>query len=776
MSRVVLGVGVDFKSSLVQLVSRSSRVLAVIVLLVLVALGAYLRMLPAIKYGLELDEADPWSMYWIARHFQEKGLLSFSELRRVTLFWYPYGRDFLAQEYIGTSWLAALTYPIGGLFGLTLRDWIALFPVFAGVATIVLSYVLVTSITGSRFGGLVSASIFSLAPGAIARTTVGFVEKMVVAAVFITLFYILLVKAFKSSGRLSLVYGVLSGVSAGLVAFTWGGYHFIAVSMALIILLDPLVYGRPSRDRLAIYASSMAPFVLLTSLYPGVGYDYFLGGLGLGVVGALLLYAVEVYWDALKLGKLIPYSRAIHAWILAVGVIAGLAVIVTGVLSVPGRLLLALGIREFSPLAESVAEHSPLALRDLAREIGVPLLLSIAGLAYLLYTRYTGRGSSLDHVTLGLTLMALLMSYASYNMAYFLQMSSYYTAVAAGLAVGLWMSGERIIYAGRRRGQLVVDDLRLFTALTLVVVVLLSSAYYAKAGYDVSSVRAPQILTSGLGPLTSRDKVLVPINDAWIRALEYLKANTSEDSLVVTWWDYGYWVSVGAGRRTVADGSTWNETQIRILARILTGNEDEASALLPMFRAEPGKTYLVFYEGYIILIPANTTIGYASPIPQVSTYGTTTIVSHGVADFPKSFQMLRIGYRIDPFAPSPFGTKYSSETSRSPQQRVIHFPGFTGSPRGNVESVLNALIYRLSLEGLTAVREKGLISGCPALANVTLIPSVYDPNTGLIPVFVEGRSKRFAPEAVIVSCFHTEELLETRQVYAVIVFIFKWLG
>jgi hypothetical protein len=73
MSRVVLGVGVDFKSSLVQLVSRSSRVLAVIVLLVLVALGAYLRMLPAIKYGLELDEADPWSMYWIAKHFRRRG-------------------------------------------------------------------------------------------------------------------------------------------------------------------------------------------------------------------------------------------------------------------------------------------------------------------------------------------------------------------------------------------------------------------------------------------------------------------------------------------------------------------------------------------------------------------------------------------------------------------------------------------------------------------------------------------------------------------------------
>jgi dolichyl-diphosphooligosaccharide--protein glycosyltransferase len=768
---------VSLRISLVQLISRYSRILTIIALLVLVTLGAYLRMLPAIKYGLELDEADPWAMYWIAKHFHENGLFNFGELRRVTLFWYPYGRDFLRQEYIGTSWLAALTYPIGGLLGLTLRDWIALFPVFAGIATIVLSYVLVTSITGSRLGGLVSASIFSLAPGAIARTTVGFVEKMVVAAVFITIFYILLVKALGSSGRLRLVYGALSGVSAGLVSFIWGGYHFIAISMALIILIDPLVHGRPSRDRLLVYTSSTAPFVILTSLYPGVGFDYFVDGLGLAVVGSLVLYAVEAYWDTLRLNRIAPYSRVIHAWALGVAVIVGFAVILTGVISVPGRLLLALGIREFSPLAESVAEHSPLAVRELAREIGVPLLLSLAGLAYIVYRRYSGRGGPVDHVTIGLMVMALIMSYASYNMAYFLQMASYYTAIAAGLAVGLWMAGERILLEGRRRGQIVVDDLRFFIALTLIVAVMLSSAYYAKAGYDVSSVRAPQILTSGLGPLTSRDRVLVPLNDAWIRALEYLKANTSEDSLVITWWDYGYWVSVGAGRRTVADGSTWNETQIRILARILTGNEDEASALLPMFRAEPGKTYLVFYEGYVMIIPANTSIAYVAPIPQVSTFGTTTIVSHGVADFPKSFQMLRIGYRIDPFAPSPFGTRYSSETGRPPQQRVMHFPGFIGSPERNVENVLNALIYKLSIEGIIAPWEKRILSGCPMLVNITLLPTVHDPALGqLVPVLVKEPTRRFAPEAIIISCFHTEEIFDTKQVFAVIVFIYKWLG
>lgn len=764
------------KVSLINLTSRLSPYVTIVLLLLLATLGAYIRLLPAIKYGLELDEADPWSMYWVAKHFHEKGLLSFGELSRVTLFWYPYGRNYLSQEYIGTSWLAAFTYPIGELLGLTLKDWIALFPVFAGVITIVLSYVLVTSITGSRLGGLVSASIFALAPGAISRTTVGFVEKMVIAAVFITLFYILLVKAFKSSGRRSILYSVLSGISAGLVSFIWGGYHFIAVSMAIIILLDPIIHGSADRGRMLVYISSIIPFIALTSAYPGVGYDYFTSGLGLGVVGSLALYILAVYWDRLRLNIITPYTRAIHAWVLATVVVVGLAVILTGVISVPGRLLLALGIRGFSPLAESVAEHSPLDLSTLAREIGLPLLLTVMGLAYFMYRRYTGKASGVDHVTLGLMVMSLLMSYASYNMAYFLQMASYYTAITAGLAVGLWMSGERILYEGKRRGQVLVDDLRLFVALMIVVLVLLSSAYYAKAGYDVNSVRAPQILTSGLNVLTRGNEVIVPLNDAWLKALEYLKANTSDDSLIITWWDYGYWGSVIAGRRTVADGSTWNETQIRILARILTGNEDEASALLPMFKAKPGKTYIVFYEGYLIAIPENSTTALVAPIPQVTRVGFTTIVSHGVADFPKSFQMLKIGYRIDPFAQSPFGTSYSSETGGG-QQQVLHFPGFIGRPASNVDRVLNSLIYKLSIEGIQAIRDKGIISGCPALnKNFTFTPAVYDPNQGLVPVFVKSESKRFTPEAVVVSCFHTEEFLGTKQIYAVIVFIFKWLG
>ncbi|MEM2628882.1 MAG: STT3 domain-containing protein, partial [Acidilobaceae archaeon] len=235
-------------------IARISVIIAITTLILLLALGFYLRILPAIKYGLELDEADPWVMYWIAEQFYTNGLFSFNELRGSKLFWYPYGRNFLSQEYIGTAWIATATYHLVKFTGITLKDWIALFPVFAGILAAFLSYILVWILTGSRLGGLVSVALFSLLPGAIGRTTVGFVEKMVIALVFMTLFYILLALALSSRGKARILYSILAGLSAGFISFIWGGYHFIAVSFTLIILLDPLIHGGSNKSRLLVYS------------------------------------------------------------------------------------------------------------------------------------------------------------------------------------------------------------------------------------------------------------------------------------------------------------------------------------------------------------------------------------------------------------------------------------------------------------------------------------------------------------------------------------------
>ncbi|MCX8196159.1 MAG: hypothetical protein N3F67_03680 [Acidilobaceae archaeon] len=759
------------------MIDRYSTPLTILILLLIISVGGYLRMLPAIKYGLELDEADPWIMYWIAEQLYQHGLFNFESISDSKLFWYPYGKNFLTREYIGTSWVAAATYPLVKPFGLSLREWIALSPVIAGLLTSLVGFLIAYVITRSKLGALTTAALFSLLPGAIGRSTVGFVEKMVIASVLIALLYLFLALSLRSEGRARLLYAALAGLAAGLTPFFWGGYHFVTISLALIFLLDLAVRGTADLERLKVYGIVTSLFVLVALASPVLGYRYFVTSLGMGLTASFLAYTAAVLWERLGLSeRLFPLSRPFFLWVLLAAFVSALALILTETIGVPGRILLALGIREFSPLAESVAEHTGVSWGELFRELGIPFMIVALGTIYYMYRIYSGRRDVTDHIVLSLFLMSFLMMYAAKNMAYFLQMASFYVSIAAGIAVGAWMAGERVVTEVKRK-VMSVDEVRFAVALLIVLFVVGGSTYYARNSYEVNSYRAPQILTAGLSAYSMGGEIVVPVNDAWQRALDYLRTNTSEDSLVVSWWDYGYWISVGAGRATVADGSTQNETQIRILARILTGNEDEASALLPLFRAKPNKTYLVFYEAFIFIRPENSTMVYGLPIPSSQKQGNSYVVMYGMADFPKSFQMLRIGYRIDSFAESVLGTKYSSQTI-SGQIRSYHFPALVGSPDANVRLTLNSLLYRLSMEGLTHIPSKGLVRSCSVFNNVSFVmPSAYDPATGqLLPAIPLGLTKRFSPEAIIVSCHKKDEAFGSIQAQAVVVFIYRWLG
>lgn len=41
--------------------------------------------------------------------------------------------------------------------------------------------------------------------------------------------------------------------------------------------------------------------------------------------------------------------------------------------------------------------------------------------------------------------------------------------------------------------------------------------------------------------------------EEWVEACQWLKENTPDDSLIIAWWDYGYWIKYMAERKTFAD-------------------------------------------------------------------------------------------------------------------------------------------------------------------------------------------------------------------------------
>jgi len=73
----------------------------------------------------------------------------------------------------------------------------------------------------------------------------------------------------------------------------------------------------------------------------------------------------------------------------------------------------------------------------------------------------------------------------------------------------------------------------------------------------------------------TRDGGIIIVDDI-LKGYEWLKANTPEDSRVLSWWDYGYQITGIGNRTSLADGNTWNHEHIATLGRILSGQEKKS--------------------------------------------------------------------------------------------------------------------------------------------------------------------------------------------------------
>jgi dolichyl-diphosphooligosaccharide--protein glycosyltransferase len=121
------------------------------------------------------------------------------------------------------------------------------------------------------------------------------------------------------------------------------------------------------------------------------------------------------------------------------------------------------------------------------------------------------------------------------------------------------------------------------TSIVIIFILFTIPLIYPTTGNWISSVDYPAtILTGGTS--------YPPSND-WIETLEWIKINTPEDSIIASWWDYGYWISTVAERTTLIDNATLGSWQISKVAEIFMSTPDEAWNLLTAWDAD----YVVVY-------------------------------------------------------------------------------------------------------------------------------------------------------------------------------------
>jgi dolichyl-diphosphooligosaccharide--protein glycosyltransferase len=624
------------------------KTIAATVIVLFVLLGFYVRYYPfknyryvekvALDYGLYdtakysyLDANDPWIEYWLARYLHDHGIGSWKTLTRdnpaTRIFWYPWGRDFTHGSFPFVPVVGALTPD-----NLRVVEWVSLLPPIFGALMIVAGVVYIWRFYGI-YAALAAAALLSLMPASTARTYAGFVEKIGIAMPFFILFIMLYSETLRARGRSAYIYSVAAGLALASISYIWGGYALASIALAVTAILLPLAYGKLED---ALKAEILTAITALTGFAASIPADVY-GPISARIVAlpavaallaALVIYTARLYAARMRRAErqyVLERFRRYYLWLSIILLVAG-AIMAPALKLIHGRALFALawplremGLVHLSRLAETVAEHSsPFTnsqlLRNFLWETNIMLFMAPIAAVYLLYRTF--RRHEPVHLLLGLLTLGLY--YAVLGMVYFEQAAAVISSLAISTLVGFTTppspTAERKVK--RKRSTYEYSEFRLIAAGTLAIIIAI--------GVLAGAYRTTKFVENHVAIITGYGKHSVELG--WLYFLQYLRNSLPDDTVVVAWWDYGYQISVGGGKPSLADGATINSTQIKLLADFFTAtSEDEASQILAShFHLKPNKT-LVFIHDIVLYNPDKGTLIY---IPSI--------------DIPKSAAMLHI--------------------------------------------------------------------------------------------------------------------------------------
>ena len=687
------------------------------ILAIIVVVGALNMLAPVLRSGqILLMGNDPWIEYWLTKYLVEHGIGSWWSLTQANpdthIFWYPYGRDFTRTEHPGVPMFAAITYPIGKALGLNVMQWAAVTPVFFGIIAIIGAFFLGKELFNGKEWksdviGLIFAAFMATLISGTARSFAGFIEKQgygVALMLFGTYFYL------RALRRKSWVDGLVAGILVGLTFWFWGGYIFIFTLLALHLALLPFVRKIDNKDLITLT-------VLVASAY-GVGLAYGVPAafLKTKVVLALALSLVLVY-----ISTILDNKKYYLYTLLAIGA-AGAAALALGFIEIPSRVIYALGIRvDVKPIVATVAEHAGRTLTEMTLESSIAFVLSIFGVIYVLYRLITKPNEK----WLFIFITGPIMLYLYYNMAYLSEIS---LAFFAPLALALIDWALDVLSPSSRAALSKMSSIEKLGAVFVLVSVLLLIPHSA-------------ILT--FASRYQSDMSLNVYGKAWWNMLDYIKEYTPKDSVIVAWWDYGYWISVYTGRASLADGATCNTTQIWLLAHILMSNETEAVEYMEKyFHLKPNKTFVLAYF-------------YAQDMGN-----DTWLILPNQGDMGKSIAMLFIKH--GPNGPKPADLyEYRLQFFQKilPQYWYVHPQYGALTPKFDLPSDQLPLLYKLAIDSIYDLGKKA---------------AMINPMTGQIKIVPRPVLRYFTPEYVTydVAGYNSNNM---KPVY-IIVFLYKFIG
>lgn len=540
--------------------------LAVFVLAVIARIGP-------MKYAFQINSVDPWFYYMSASYALTHGFQAWFHWKN-TMEFYPYGKFVPLYESPMLVVFSVLAYEFVRALNVN-TSFFALaveLPVVLTAVAAVMMYFWGTEIGGKKTG-ILAALFLALSPANIAQTSLGDFKDEFLAFFFLVPALFFLFRALRTGATKDML---LSGVFTALAVSSWGPVSPYMYDMPALIVFFSVISARISPSRgLKMLALVCAPSLLMASV---LIRD--IGGLSAlveesPVFIAFLFSVLKMYYNQLGESARVLFKSLVV--ILGAAIIVGVAVLVpTGI---GGRILAIVDpfFRGKNPIVTTVAENELTTWFDFYTGFNVQMLL-LPVAAYLFYRRSDAAGIG----------MVLFIVTATYFTATYVRAEEILTPVAAIAAAyvisklfdtfgPLLTRAYRATSSNRRSGRGVDWEI----GGILIVLILVSGTYFAYQG--LVSAEAPPLMLQGPNGGYSTD---------WVQALLWIKYNTPPNSVVASWWDYGYWIMAYADRPTLADPSTVNTTQIQALAIALMSNSTISHRILSFY----GAKYVLVYQ------------------------------------------------------------------------------------------------------------------------------------------------------------------------------------
>ena len=543
----------------------------------------------AIDYGFELNEFDPFFNYRATQFIVDNGIIEYFDWHDDRS-WYPKGRNISATSQVMLHITASSFYQIFS-GGTDLYSFTILFPVVIGSLTAIVVFGLVRVIAGTT-AGLFAALFFSLSVPIIIRGMAGWFKSEPLGLFYGILGVYLFLSGIKSENRkIAFAKLVGGGIILGFGLSSWGGIQFFILPISLFFLALPF-FRTDHKFILWAVPVFVSSLILTAASFERPGLSFLFGIEGFVLIGTTIFLVVCIF-----IQKLSKEEKKLRNGLALLGgtIVAGFSIL--GInsslqfLPLPSfRYLNAINpfLTTQDPLVDSVAEHATTTLQQSFWFLSILMVFAGIGI-WLIFFFFSQHPESFNFINNDMTAFALIIGLMGvYISSAFVRLEIFASlSVIILSSIGLSIISAEILKTKKLDRKKIIKTPSSITKISFVVIIialLIVPSTLPGAASWISGIKAPPTLLNGGTNFNIA-------TDDWPAAMEWLKNNTPEDSVVASWWDYGYWITTLGERISLADNATLSTSQIQKIALMFLSSPDRGWELLQDLDAD----YVLIY-------------------------------------------------------------------------------------------------------------------------------------------------------------------------------------